>query len=161
MSDQRPLAIFDIDGTLADVAHRVHWLAGSARDYGAFFCEAIHDPPLEQGLALLTQAAQDCDIGYVTGRPEWCRADTLWWLAEHGLPAGPLAMRRNGDHRPARLAKVQLLAELAAGRVIAVVVDDDEAVVQAYRAQGWPVLQATWAAESEVLERAQEQEGRT
>lgn len=158
---QRPLAIFDIDSTLADVQHRVHWLERPWRDYGAFFSAAVDDPPLEQGLALVREAEKECEIAYVTGRPEWCRGDTLWWLREHDLPLGPLAMREYGDYRPARVAKVELLAELAAGRVIAVIVDDDLQVVQAYRAQGWPVLHATWAAESAALAKAQEDEGRT
>lgn len=157
----RPLAIFDIDSTLADVQHRVHWLEGAWRDYGAFFSDAVDDPPLQQGLALVHEAAKECEVAYVTGRPEWCRFDTVTWLVEHGLPLGPLAMRRNGDHRPARIAKVSLLAELAEGRVIAIIVDDDDQVVRAYREQGWPVLHATWAAESAALAAAQEEEGRT
>jgi hypothetical protein len=157
----RPLAIFDIDSTLADVQHRVHWLEGAWRDYGSFFSDAVDDTVLEQGAALVHEAARECEVAYVTGRPEWCRADTLWWLREHGLPLGPLMMRHNGDHRPARIAKVELLAQLAEGRVIAVVVDDDDQVVKAYQQQGWPVLHATWAQESAALARAQEDEGRT
>lgn len=161
MSAARPLAVFDIDSTLADVQHRVHWLEGPWRDYGSFFSDAVHDTPLPQGVELVHEAARECEVAYVTGRPEWCRADTVWWLREHGLPLGPLLMRRNGDHRPARLAKVHLMRELVADRVLAVIVDDDDQVVQAYREQGWPVLHATWAAESAALERAQEEEGRT
>jgi phosphoglycolate phosphatase-like HAD superfamily hydrolase len=157
----RPLAIFDLDGTLADVAHRVHWLEGSRRNYPAFFSDAVDDPPLPTGVELLLESAKECEVAYVTGRPEWCRDDTWWWLQQHGLPLGRLAMREYGDHRPARIAKVELLAELARGRVIAVIVDDDEDVCNAYEAEGWPVLRATWASESRALHEAQEDDGRT
>lgn len=157
----RPLAVFDLDSTLADVQHRIHWLEGPWRDYGSFFADAVFDPPLAQGIALVREAERECEVAYVTGRPEWCRRDTIGWLQEHHLPLGPLAMRRNGDHRPARIAKVQLLRELAQDRVLAIIVDDDDQVCDAYEQQGWPVLRATWAKESAALEKAQEEEGRT
>lgn len=157
----RPLAVFDLDGTLADVRHRTHLIERRPRDWEAFFDAARDDPPLPTGVALLLESARDCDIAYVTGRPERCRADTLSWLAEHGLPEGELSMRRTGDRRPARLAKVPLLRRLARGRVVAVVVDDDEQVCDAYERAGHRVLRARWQESSPALERAQEAEGRT
>ena len=84
-----------------------------------------------------------------------------WRLREHDLPRGELSMRRSGDRRPARLAKLQLLRRLAEGRVVAVVVDDDEQVCDAYEAAGFRVLRARWQEGSPVLEQAQEAEGRT
>jgi hypothetical protein len=157
----RPLAVFDIDGVLADVAHRVHFLEGSRKDWQAFFGAAPDDPAHPEGLALAEEAARDCEVVYVTGRPDWCRADTLAWLAQHGLPDGRLAMRRRGDHRPARVAKPQLLRALAGDQPVAVIVDDDLEVCDAYEAAGWPVLRATWAVRSRALQTAQEDEGRT
>jgi hypothetical protein len=153
--------VFDIDGVLADVSHRVHFLDSRPQDWGGFFDAAVHDPPHAEGLALAAEAARECDVAYLTGRPEWCRSDTLDWLRAHGLPEGRLAMRANGDRRPARRAKPPLLRELARGRVVAVVVDDDLEVCDAYEQAGWTVLRATWASRSAALERAQEDEGRT
>ena len=157
----RPLAVFDIDGVLADVRHRLHHVEGARKDWDAFFRAAAEDPPLAQGVALAQESANDCDVVYVTGRPERCREDTLAWFRRHGLPEGRLSMRRDGDHRPARLAKPQLLRSLARDRVVAVVVDDDAQVCAAYRKAGWRVLEADWMGAEPVLEQAQEQEGRT
>jgi hypothetical protein len=70
-------------------------------------------------------------------------------------------MRSTRDSRPARLAKPELLRDLAGDRVVAVVVDDDLEVCDAYEQAGWTVLRATWASRSDTLERAQEEEGRT
>ena len=157
----RPLAVFDVDGVLADVRHRVHHVERRPKDWDAFFAAAVDDPPLEQGLALARASAQDCEVVYVTGRPERCRRDTLDWFRRHGLPEGRLVMRDPGDRRPARFAKPQLLRRLARGRVVAVVVDDDEQVCAAYEAAGWRVLRATWMSAPDALRRAQEVEGRT
>ena len=157
----RPLAVFDIDGVLADVAHRVHHLEGRSKNWGAFFHAAPRDGVHPQGKELAVEAARDCDIAYVTGRPEWCRVDTERWLAAHGFPDGELRMRRNGDHRPAHVAKLRLLRDVAGARPVAVVVDDDPDVCDAYEAAGYRVLRATWAIRSDALHRAQEEDGRT
>jgi hypothetical protein len=157
----RPLAVFDIDGVLADVRHRLHHLDSRPKRWDAFFAEAPKDPPLEQGVLMAQEAAKDCEVVYVTGRPEQCRRDTVDWLNQHGLPSGDLVMRSRRDRRPARLAKPELLARLAQGREVAVVVDDDLEVCDAYEAAGWRVIRATWATQSPLLAEAQEEEGRT
>ena len=157
----RPLAVFDVDGVLADVRHRLHHVERRPKDWDAFFAAAPDDPPLPAGVALVCNSAQDCEVVYVTGRPERCRADTLAWFERHGLPAGELSMRRGGDRRPARVAKPELLRRLAAGRVVAVVVDDDLAVCRAYEQAGFPVIRAEWMGSEPALQQAQEDEGRT
>lgn len=161
MTDRRPLAVFDVDGVLADVRHRLHHLASRPKQWDAFFRDAVDDPPLAEGIALCLESAKDCEVVYVTGRPEHCRRDTLAWFARHGLPEGRLSMRRAGDRRPARLAKPQLLRALARDRTVAIVVDDDEQVCDAYEQAGWRVLRARWMASAPLLEQAQETEGRT
>ena len=70
-------------------------------------------------------------------------------------------MRSSRDRRPARLAKPELLRELARDRVVAIVVDDDLEVCDAYERAGWTVMRATWATSSDALTTAQEEEGRT
>jgi phosphoglycolate phosphatase-like HAD superfamily hydrolase len=157
----RPLAVFDVDGVLADVRHRLRHVARRPKDWDAFFAAAVDDPPLAQGVALACESARDCEVVYVTGRPEHCRADTLDWFGRHGLPDGELRMRRPHDRRPARVAKPELLRALARGRVVAVVVDDDPQVCDAYERAGWRVLRATWMTAQPTLFEAQEAEGRT
>ena len=163
--DTRPLAVFDVDGVLADVRHRLHHLEGRPKRWDAFFGAALDDPPLAEGLALAAEAALECEVVYVTGRPERCRADTLAWFARHGLPAGALHMRSDSDRSPAAVGKPRWLAEAARDRVVAFVVDDDPAVCDAYEAAGHRVLRATWMTRSPGtdarLTAAQESEGRT
>ncbi len=153
--------MFDLDNTLADTAHRQRYLERSPRAWDAFFAAAPHDPPLAEGVALLLESARECEINYLTGRPERCREDTRTWLAEHGLPAGRIFMRRNADRSPARHVKLEVLGRLARGREIRMLVDDDELVcIDAERA-GFTVVRARWAGASTALQQAQETEGRT
>ncbi|MFB6810081.1 HAD family acid phosphatase [Streptomyces sp. NPDC056387] len=160
-NDRRPLAVFDIDNTLADTDHRQHFLEGRPRDWDGFFGAAPADPPLTRGVALAVESATDCEIVYLTGRPERCRADTVQWLARHGLPEGRLWMRGNQDRRPARTTKLEVLQRIARGREVRMLVDDDELVCRAARAAGFAVVLADWAADAPELRSAQEGEGRT
>ncbi|MFI0259799.1 hypothetical protein ACH4OW_12290 [Streptomyces sp. NPDC017056] len=157
----RPLAVFDLDGTLADTAHRQRFLQRRPRDWNAFFAAAPDDPPLAEGVALVLRSAAECEIVYLTGRPERCRKDTLAWLDRHGLPQGELWMRPDDDRRPARHTKPALLRRIADGREVRHLVDDDELVCDACEQAGFPVVRARWAAASADLRDAQEREGRT
>ncbi len=164
-SPERPYAVIDLDGVLADVRHRLHHLSGRPKDWEAFFAGIPDDPPLSAGVELVRLLAMDHEVVYVTGRPERTRAVTEAWLARHGLPGGRLVMRRDGDRRPARVAKPELVRSLARRRPVALVVDDDEAVCAAFAAAGWPVQHADWmhadTDDSVVLRQAQERLGRT
>ncbi len=166
----RALAVFDVDGVLADVGHRLHHLEGPRKDWGGFFSAADQDPPLQVGLDLALQLASDHDLAFLTGRPEHLRGVTQAWLTRHGVPAGPLWMRPGRDRRPARVMKLDALTRLASQRPVAVVVDDDAEVVEALRGAGFPVLHADWAEHvrdrrsawhQETLRAAQEEDGRT
>ncbi|MFI7407562.1 hypothetical protein ACIBU0_02605 [Streptomyces sp. NPDC049627] len=160
-SSRLPLAVFDLDNTLADTAHRQHFLERKPRDWDAFFAAAPQDPPIAEGVALVRESAEDCEIRYLTGRPERCRRDTLDWLAAHGLPEGRVYMRRNDDRRPARRTKLEILRRLAQSREIRVLVDDDELVCEDAERAGFTVVRARWTAPSAALKVAQEREGRT
>ena len=162
----RPVAVVDIDGVLADVRHRLYHLRKRPKDWDAFFAAAPADPVLEEGLAVAHQLSEQHDLVYLSGRPERCRPETLRWLAEAGLPPGELLMRRDGDRRPARQVKVQVLRGLARERTVAILVDDDPAVCAAARAAGFHVFPATWMPTADVadhaaLHTAQEGDGRT
>jgi phosphoglycolate phosphatase-like HAD superfamily hydrolase len=157
----RELAVFDIDGVVADVRHRLHFIRTRPKDWDAFFAAAGEDVPLPEGVDLAREAMDSYDLAWLTGRPERLRAVTSRWLTALELPAKPLVMRRNRDFRPARLAKLDELRTLADGRTVALVVDDDPEVVAALAAAGFPAKLADWVPREPALENAQDREGRT
>lgn len=138
-------AVFDIDGVLADVRHRLHHVQRRPKRWDAFFGMAPQDPVLPDGLAMVLRTADEgVPLVYSTGRPERCRPDTLEWLARHGFPTAPLHMRRERDHRPGRVTKLSVARSLRTNGGVEFIVDDDPVVVAALRHDGFEVIHATW-----------------
>ena len=154
------VAVFDVDGVVADVRHRLHYLHGR-HAWHAFFEHAGDDPLLAEGAALVADLAREHDIVWLTGRPDWLRRVTTTWMLENGLPCDELHMRPGGDFRPARVYKVDVLRGIARKRAIAAVVDDDAEVVDAALAAGFPAVLAEWVPRDEAMREAQERFGRT
>jgi phosphoglycolate phosphatase-like HAD superfamily hydrolase len=152
------LAVFDVDGVVADVRHRLHHLR--RHRWHHFFAEAGEDPLLAEGAALVAELGAQHEIVWLTGRPDWLRPTTLDWLERHGLPTAEVHMRADGDFRPARVFKLEVLRRLRS-RGIAAVVDDDVEVVEAALAAGYPAVLADWVPRDGDLREAQERLGRT
>jgi hypothetical protein len=158
---ERPVAVIDVDGVVADVRHRLRYLRQRPGDWDAFFAAATADPPLPAGVDLVLGLVAEHDVVWLTGRPERSRADTERWLRSQGLPVETLRMRPDDDRRSAKVFKRAELRRLGATRRVAVVVDDDPAVVSLLQDDGWPVLHANWLPYEDTLRDAQEVEGRT
>ena len=156
------VAVFDIDGVLADVRHRLHHIESGRRDWDGFFDSASQDPALADGFQAAREAVESgLTLVYLTGRPERCRLGTIQWVSEHGLPEGELIMRRDSDRRPARVLKVEALRRIASQAHVAYLVDDDAQVVAAAADAGFAVRLADWVPRQEPLTQAQETLGRT
>jgi hypothetical protein len=154
------IAVLDIDGVVADVRHRLHFLDRRPKDWAGFFAAAGDDPPLATGIELAHELAAMHELVWLTGRPEQLRRVTSRWLDAHGLPSDELQMRPRSDHRPARVIKVSALRRLA-GRGVAAFVDDDDEVVSAVLAAGFPAVHADWVPRDAPLRAAQDDLGRT
>ena len=161
-----PLAVFDIDGVLADVRHRLWTLESRPKDWHLFFALATQDAVLSQGLeAVEAELSRGRQVAYVSGRPDHCREDTREWLTRHGFPGASLHLRPITDRRPARLVKPELLRALERDHLIVAVYDDDADVIATLNDLGYPTTHVTWMHASDVdhgaLFDAQETQGRT
>jgi len=171
-----PIVVLDIDGVLADVRHRLHHVATGRKNWAAFFAASAGDDVLQEGAEFARRAASTHDVVYLTGRPERLRAATQLWLDQHELPTGRLVMRGEHDHRPSAVLKVLELRRLRRESTVALLVDDNLAVIEAARAAGFTVQLATWMPRTvdghdphsddglfsvDVLHDAQEVEGRS
>jgi phosphoglycolate phosphatase-like HAD superfamily hydrolase len=132
------IVIFDIDGVLADATHRQHLVQQRPKDWDAFFAGVGEDPVIEAGRSRLLAEAQRHDIVLVSGRPERTRAATAEWLQRHGMGSPRLVLRGDADWRPAAVAKLELVRSVASAADVATIIDDDESVVEALAAGGYP-----------------------
>ncbi len=152
--------MFDIDGVVADVRHRLPLVEKRPKDWTGFFAAAANDPALAAGVQRVLTAVEEHEIVWLTGRPSSLRTVTRRWLADHDLPVVELLMRGHRDFRPAPVVKLAELQRLRA-REIALFVDDDPNVIAAARTAGFPATLADWMAPSTALIEAQDRAGRT
>lgn len=113
--------IFDIDGTLADCSHRLHYILPPELqtiddldkfkpDWESFYKDCINDKPIAPTIELL-YAIHDygAKIIYITGRPCKYMNETIQWLKKYiDVPVKCLYMRTNGDHRPDYIVKKEI-----------------------------------------------------
>lgn len=135
--------VFDIDGTLADMEHRRHWVINKPKNWKAFFAVQHEDPPHEEIVWLAQKlAGPDSVVIACTGRSSEFRKVTETWLKEQNVNLAEIFMRKIGDHRPDYIVKVELLNEIRAKYGEPYLwVDDRKSVVDAIRAEGVRVLQ--------------------
>ena len=138
----RNVIIVDIDGTIADCSHRLHFIEKHPKNWESFHDQAIVDPPILSVINLVQAlAAQGAQIAFVTGRPESHREILMNWLSTHGLPAGALYMRKTGDYRMDTVIKSEIFAEHFSEKNIWFVLEDRSSVVKMWRNIGLKVLQ--------------------
>lgn len=135
--------IFDIDGTLANNSHRIHYLTEGKKNWESFRAELEDDSPNEPIVTLLQiMTIAGYKIILSTGRFEKDRERTERWLENNSIFYHDLFMRSDGDHRPDFEVKEDMLRELQIGRDnILFVVDDRSSVVEMWRRNGLTVLQ--------------------
>jgi phosphoglycolate phosphatase-like HAD superfamily hydrolase len=135
--------IFDIDGTIADLSHRLPHIQKDPKDWDGFFAACKDDAPIQHTIKLAIDVAlAGANIVYVSGRSDQCREATETWLREHALPEGRVYMRKAGDHRPDFKVKVELLEQLRAeGHSPVMAFDDRNSVVKMWRELGIPCAQ--------------------
>ena len=133
--------IFDIDGTIADLSHRLHYIKDGKKDWKAFFANCGADAPIPEVIEIARLLTPT--ILLVTGRSDECEYETINWLHEQMVPFGALYMRKEGDYREDSIVKSELLDKLRGewGSDIAGVFEDRSQVVQMYRSKGLRVFQ--------------------
>ncbi len=93
--------VFDIDGTLAKINHRLHHIIEGEKDWKAFHDGIPNDIPNDSVITLLRiMKTAGYRIILSTGRFEKGRERTEKWLAKHLIFHHDLFMRPNGDFRP-------------------------------------------------------------
>lgn len=104
------LYIFDIDGVVADIAHRLHYM--HEKNYEKFYSdeEIAKDEENAAGIDLVNRLFEPDDsfVMFMTGRPKSSDKATWKWLNEHKVKHAQTGFfRDNGDYRPSPIVKVE------------------------------------------------------
>lgn len=141
--DHPRTVISDLDGTLADIDHRLHWIHRDEPDWTAFFLACGDDAPIANTITVVrTLHAAGYEVVIASGRGEVARDATIEWLARHDVPWDRLLLRRSDDARHDDEVKTEMVREndLAPERTL-VVLEDRASVVQTWRRLGFHVFQ--------------------
>jgi HAD superfamily, subfamily IIIB (Acid phosphatase) len=134
--------IFDIDGTIANIMHRVHHVKGEKKNFDKFYDDIESDLLNEWAKAIISPLKEDYTIILCTGRMEQYRKRTNDWLTKHGIWYDFMLMRKDGDHRQDSIIKEELYKEgIEPHYKVAFVVDDRQQVVDMWRKLGLTCLQ--------------------
>lgn len=114
----RPCVIFDIDGTVADCSHRLHFINGAGKpDWNSFFSADLvaKDEPIRPMLEMLAVMQGSFAIVFGTSRPKRILHPTVSWLHVHApwLSSYQTYMRADDDRRSSAEVKADYLDKMA------------------------------------------------
>lgn len=134
--------ICDLDGTLCNVDHRLHFVRTEGKkDWKSFFMSLSEDTPNEWCEALIHQMSEKHAIVFASGRPDDHQKATAEWLKQHGFSTTNLYMRCRGDHRQDYIAKEIILDfEILTRFKPLFFIDDRKQVVDLWRKRGFTCL---------------------
>ena len=139
--------IFDIDGTLANISHRRHFVTGKKKDWVSFNNHMLDDVPNGPILELYNSLYLNpmYNVILVSGRTDSYRELTTKWLDKYSIPFTEIIMRKKNDYRADNVIKEEILKELLSkGHKILFVVDDRDSVVEMWRKNGITCLQCDY-----------------
>jgi len=142
------IVIADLDGTIALIEHRRHWLDAerhpemtSDERWRTFFAQCHGDLPNWPVIWTL-QALRMTDyyIHIFSGRSDEVREETIDWLEAFNVPYNHLRMRAAGDFTPDEILKRQWIEEYDLADILCIF-DDRAKVVAMWRELGLACFQ--------------------
>lgn len=141
------IVICDLDGTLCDITHRLHYGKGETKNWTKFFDGIPGDSLRHEVLNAVVNTCREKDAGLilVSARPETYRETTEQWLDNNfsGLTFGRgrigLIMREAHDKRPDTEVKSDIFEKYLKHLNIVKVFDDRPSVIRMWREKGLEV----------------------
>lgn len=133
----------DLDGTLADITHRLHYVQNRPANWDAFFMECTKDVPKPWCVNLLkAMMAQGYKVLIVSARSQVVEKESRKWLDDIGLSEVELVLvRPEGNTTADQLMKKTWLYSSGLKNRVLFVVDDRQKVVDMWREEGLTCLQ--------------------
>ena len=141
----KPLvSIFDIDGTISNPRHRLHFIEGKKKDWDSFYKACEGDAAIYPVIHILKALHRHGhEIWFFTGRRDNIRTETIRWLDRFDIPYHHLIMRPDSDRTEDYKLKRQWLDQYFKDdkhRIVAVY-EDRSRNVKMFREEGLVCLQ--------------------
>lgn len=139
---KRNAICFDIDGTVADVTHRRHFVANKPKNWKAWNEGMVNDEPnaavamIYELIDIRTKIDNNLDIILVSGRSDDYREKTQKWLRKFNFNYHSLLMRKHKDNRDDSIVKGEIADEIEKTHNILFVFDDRKRVVDMWVNRG-------------------------
>lgn len=147
---KKSAVICDLDGTLCDNRHRLHFIEGTGKkDWKSFNEGCIHDVPNRWCVEILKGLKHSYEPIFITGRSEDYFDHTTWWIRKYlddlkdtsGNLSYSLYMRLNGDFRPDTEVKKAIYEQYVSKDFdVLFALEDRKSVAQMWRGLGLTVL---------------------
>jgi hypothetical protein len=139
--------VFDFDGTIADIRHRLHFIQNRKRDYASFYANVSDDKPIQWVIDIMRNLPKD-SVYIVSGRSDVSRDDSEKWLKMHDVPYSRMYMRWHHNFSVDWKLKLSMVDDFKDR--IQFVVEDRQSVVDMWRDNNVNVLQpASWSDKNE------------
>lgn len=135
--------VFDLDGTLADIRHRLRYIKNDPVDWEGFFRACVDDTVIEPNLKVLKNLIRG-NAGFLivilSGRNDMVQDETVMWLNHNRIPFDFLLMRPDGDRRPDEVLKKEMAENFGLNPFNTLgIFDDRKRVVDMWRREGFHV----------------------
>lgn len=146
----KDIVVVDLDGTLANIDHRLHLIKRDKPDWDGFFRACVDDTPNDWCRELIGSLDHSgLNVFIVSARSKMVFQETVDWLHKHLICrfnthySGPALtmLRAEGDYTPDDELKIKWLNESGLKDRILFVVDDRQRVVDMWRKEGLVCLQ--------------------
>lgn len=150
------LVVFDLDGTIADCAHRMHYIMPNPavdpvtgkkvkRRYDLFHAACVDDGVIQPVADIYVRFVADPNVTVVvlSGRDAATLDDTIDWFGRNGLPLPNEMILKSGDQHLPDVEQKRTRAnqlEKKYGKPISMVFEDRDRVVKMWRERGTFVL---------------------
>ena len=135
--------IIDLDGTVANIDHRLHFINKTPKDWEGFNADILTDEPKQSIIDIINAIAfSGVEVLVVTGRFQLLHAQTVSWLLKHRVSFDIIFMRANGDYRADHIIKKEIYENKIKNYYdVQAVFEDRNTVVAMWRELGLTCLQ--------------------
>lgn len=140
----KKVAVFDLDGTIADIQHRLWMIHQMNKDWDGFYKACVNDKPIPGVIEWMRYMSKTHTVVILSGRSDVAYQSTFEWLKDNNVPYHYLFMRSEGDHRKDTGIKAEMMEHhVQPLGEVDFIVEDRPSMIDMWRENGFTVYPVT------------------